>query len=272
MYNFRIAQITKEHVFEADIHKRTLIGLLFDEVFAKRYDKIHANYVGGLGTFIYSFGGSYFLRTDFAVAHIQQQSSRGRFSDAQTDDVLFTLGKNFKFSNYIDLTVSGLFGIPTHHVYTLYQPEFGTGQYGVGVQIDNGYKFTPIHSLLLGARYVYFIPRNARNELCNRFKFTTGNLIDLLIASKNVWGKHGLEIGFTQRFACGAKIYPDLADILEKSNYIRLMWYGVYQYKFKTQKTINRLLFNIASGFDPAPKKFGHKYLVFMWVAWDLKF
>ncbi len=273
VYNFRIAQITKEHIFETE-HKRnhTLIGLLFDEISAKRYDSIQSNYFGGLGTFIYNFWESYFLRADFAVSLVQQQSCFRHFSDTQTDDFLFTLGKNFKFNSKADLTISGLFGIPTHQVYALYQPDFGTGQFGIGAQLDSVYKFNTINSLLLGGRYVGFIPRSARDATCTRYKFTIGNIIDFLIASKNVWGKHGLEVGFTPRFAFGAKISPSLDDIIQKSNYIRCSWYSVYQYKCMLGNTIHRFLFNIASGFDAAPKKFGNKYIVFLWGAWDIKF
>jgi hypothetical protein len=272
VYNFRIAQITKEHVFETEnIRKHTVIGLLFDEVSQKRYDNIHTNYFGGLGTFIYSFG-SYFFRTDFAVSLIQQKSFNSYFSDTQTDDLLFSLGKNFKLRHNIDLTLSGIFGVPTHKVYALLGPDFGFGQFGIGAQLDNNYKFNSVSSLLLGSRYVYFIPRSARDTCCNRYEFTTGNLIDFLVANKNVWGKHGLEVGFTPRFAFGAKIFPNLDNIVEKTNYIRTTWYGVYQYKCMIGNTVNRFLFNIASGFEPTPHKYGNKYIVFVWGAWDIKF
>ncbi len=272
VYNFRIAQITKQHLFEtANQRKYTVIGLLFDEVSQKRYDGIHRNYFGGLGTFIYTIE-DYFFRADFAVSLVQQKSFDSHFADTQTDDFLFTFGKNFKISENADITLSGLFGVPTHPVYTLIKPEFGFGQFGLGLQLDSVYKINPINSLVFGGRYIYFIPRCAQNSEKNCFKFTQGNLIDFLVASKNVWGKHGLEVGFTPRFAFGAKICPYLDDIIEKSNYIRTTWYAVYQYKFMINNVKNRLLFNIASGFDATGKKYGNKYIVFIWGAWDIKF
>ncbi len=272
VYNFRIAQITKEHIFEPE-NKRpyTFIGLLFDEVSQKRYNDIHRNYFGGLGTFIYSWE-SYFLRADFAVAQVQQTDIDSHFKDTQTDDFLITLGKNFLISNHANLTFSGLFGFPTHPVYALQKPYFGFGQYGIGAQLDSVYRFNQNNSLLLGGRYIYFVPRSATDDHCMKHIFSIGNLIDFLVASKNVWGKHGVEIGFTPRFSFGAKVYPSFDTIVEKSNYIRASWYAVYQYKFKYHSTIQRFLFNIASGFDIAPKRYGHKYIVFLWAAWDVKF
>lgn len=273
VYNFRIAQITKEHIFEPE-NKRpyTLIGLLFDEVSQKRYNDIHRNYFGGLGTFIYNWE-SYFLRADFAISKINEKSYDSHFADTQTDDFLITLGKNFFINKNADVTLSGLFGFPTHPVYALRKPaDFGFGQFGIGAQLDSVYRFNPHNSLLLGGRYLYFIPRRATDAHCMKHIFTVGNIIDFLLASKNIWGKHGLEIGYTPRFSFGAKVYPSYDDIIEKTNYIRSTWYAVYQYKFKYKNMIHRFLFNIASGFDVTPKRYGHKYIVFLWAAWDLKF
>ncbi|MBY0109837.1 MAG: hypothetical protein K2X90_01875 [Candidatus Babeliaceae bacterium] len=272
VYNFRIAQITKEHIFEnANSYNHTIIGLLFDEISERRYDDIHRNYFGALGSFIYNYN-SFFFRTDFAVSLVQQKSFDSKFSDTQTDDFLFTIGKNLVLKNNFSVNLSGLFGVPTHEIYALKKPEFGVGQFGFGVQLDGAYKFNEQNYLILGSRYIYFIPRSARDEVCNKFKFTQGNSINLLIANKSIWGKHGLELGFTPGFLFGAKIDPFIKEIVEKTNYIRTSWYAVYQYKFLINKIKNRFLFNIASGFDVAPKQFGHKYIVFLWAAWDIKF
>ncbi len=272
VYNFRIAQVTRQPIFEKSSDRRnTLIGLLFEQ-YRKKYNGPRQNNVGGLASYIYDFH-PYYIRTDCAVSHIHEKIDHTTsFAGTETDDILFTFGRSFNGNDYTTFTVSGLFGIPTHKIYRLIHTDFGYSQVGTGLQFDGLYEFNPISAFIYGARYIYFFPRKAYDNLGQRYTFTLGNVGDLLVAAKSKWPKHGVEFGYTARFRFGAHICPHLDDIVQKANYIRSNFYFVYQYKFLIHQTSNRLMFNIAYGFDHKSKIFGNKYIITFWASWNLNF
>lgn len=271
VYNFRIAQITKQPIFEkADQNNCTLIGLIFEQ-YRKKYNNIYQNFAGALSAFIYDFE-SYYFRTDVAFSNIRERTClTSTFSGTETDDILFTLGRNFIINNHVSVTCSGLFGIPTHRIYRLQHTDFGYSQIGLGVQFDGIYVLKN-GTLLYGARYINFIPKDALDNLEKKHLFTIGNVADLLFAYKNYWGKHGLEVGYTARSRFGADIYPELDDIVKKTNYIRSNFYLVYKYKFLINDIKNRLLFNISYGRDHRSKLFGNQYIITLWASWNIGF
>jgi len=273
VYSFRIAQITKQPIFEKkDGRNHSLIGLIFDQ-YQKKHDGIFENFVGGLGSFIYDFK-SYYFRADFAVSHIKEITNHiPTFSGTKTDDILFTLGRNFIINDRTTLTLSGLFGIPTHRIFRLQHTDFGYAQIGTGIQFDGSYATNRTSDLLFGARYIHFVPRNALDLLEQKHRFSIGNIIDFLLAYKKDWDNHhGIEFGSTARFQFGARIYPNLDDIVKKTNYIRSEFYLAHKYKFLLKNTSNRLIFYIAYGFDHKPKLFGNKYIVTIWASWNIRF
>lgn len=274
VYNFRIAQITKQPIIERpyDSAHHTLIALLFDQYLKKYTGGIHENFVGGLGSYIYNFY-SYYARADFAVSHIKQTTAGiTTFSGTQTDDILFTVGRNFKLNNHRTLTFSGLFGIPTHRIFTLEHVEFGYGQIGMGLQVDGVQMLNEKDGLIYGLRYLYFVPRTALDDMDNKYRFTIGTIVDLLGSYKHDWLNRGIEFGYTARFQCGAHVSPAFDAITQKSNYIRSNFYAVYKYKFSVNEVHNRLLFYIAYGFDHNPKLYGNKYIVTLWTSWNVNF
>lgn len=273
VYNFRIAQITKQPI-QLDHKQRNnvVVALLFDQ-FRRKYNGTFQNFAGGLGSYIYD-SGSYYFRTDFAVSHIKETVDHvTTFAGTETDDILFTAGKNFILNKRNVITLSGLFGVPTHRIYRLEHVDFGYSQVGTGVQIDGSYAFNSKSNFLYGGRYIYFVPRNARDALENKYKFTLGNVGDLLVAYKNNWQpQYGIEFGYTMRSRFGAHIRPNLDDVVKKTNYLRSNFYGVYKYKFSLNTTFNRLLFYAAYGFDHKPKIFGQKYIITFWTSWNISF
>jgi len=273
VYNFRIAQITKQPIkLEQGQRNHVVVALLFDQ-FRKKYSGATQNYTGGLSSYIYDFG-SYYFRTDGAFAHVKEKRSDGvHFSGTNTDDILFTFGRNFILDERKVITFSSLLGVPTHRSNRLKHPDFGYGQVGLAFQIDGSYELNAISTLLYGARYIYFVPRRAYDLLDNRYKFTLGNIGDLLLAYKNNWQRqHGIEFGTTLRSRFGAHVRPDFDDIVKRSNYLRSNFYGVYKYKFTLGATANRILLYSGYGFDHKPKKFGQKYIVTLWTSWSVGF
>jgi len=272
VYNFRIAEVTRQPIFEKSnkLH-HTVIALPFEQ-YRKKYDGTKQNFTGGLASYIYDFSSNYF-RTDFAVSHIKETIGHTTtFSGTEADDILLTLGRNFDLSDRTSITTSGLLGIPTHKIFRLQHVDFGYSQVGLGMQLDGLYAFNRMNDFVYGARYIYFFPRKAHDTLDEKHRFTIGNVGDLLVAYKKNWKHHGLELGYTSRFRFGAHICPNLDEIVKKTNYIRSNFYLVYKYKFLINNIPNRLLFNIGYGFDESPKKFGNKYIITLWASWNVNF
>lgn len=272
VYNFRIAQITKQPITEEEnYNKHTAIALLFDQYYKKR-DHTTQNVLGGLGAYIYTFN-PYYVRADFAVGHINAKDRCSTtFTGTETDDILFTAGRNFKFGDRKVLTPSLLFGVPTHKIVILKHPDFGYGQWSLGAQLDGSYPIALHGAFLYGVRYIYFFSGHAQDTYCNAYRFSIGNLQDFLVACKNNWDPHGIEIGYTARFQFGANVTPHFDDIVQKTDYIRSNFYAVYKYKFAIRHVLNRILFNVGYGFDHRPKKFGNKDIVLIWTSWNINF
>lgn len=273
VYNFRIAQITKQPIFAPrQGRNNSIVALVFDQ-YRKKYNCIRQNFVGGLGSSIYNFD-PYYFRIDTAFSHIKEQNSDRvtTFSGTETDDILFTLGRNFILNDRTEITLSGLFGVPTHRIYRLQHTDFGYSQIGTGIQLDGSLTLLNDTIFLYGARYIHFVPRTALDTICQKHTFTLGNIGDILLAHKNTWGKHGLEYGYTFRARFGCHISPHLDDIVQKTNYLRSNFYAVYKYRFLVKNVSHRFLLNIGYGFDHASKVFGNKYIVTLWASWNVRF
>lgn len=272
VYNFRIAQVTKQPLAEElNNRKHTILALLFD-VYQKKYYGPHQSFIGALTSYIHDFA-PYYVRLDFAFSHINQTVNHiTTFTGTETDDLLLTAGCKIHHTPQNSVTLSALFGMPTHRMKILQHPNFGYSQIGLGVQVDGLHNFDTQTAFIYGTRYIYFIPRTADDYHKHKYKFSASNLFDLLAASKTNWGQHGLEAGYTARFQFGAQIYPDFDDIIEKTNCIRSNFYLVYKYKFLIKDAQNRLLFNIGYGFDHKSKTFGNKNIITLWWAWSINF
>lgn len=273
VYNFRIAQITKQPIFEENnTQHHSVIALLFDQYQKKYHGDSTQNFAGGLSAYIYN-ARSYYFRVDTAASHIHSTTNHiTTFSGIKTDDILITIGRNFKLNALNSTTFSVLFGMPTHCPNILKHTDFGYGQVGTGVQIDGSYDLQHKNHFLYGLRYNYFVPRTARDEQNNKYRFTIGNIGDLLFGYKHNWTHHGLEFGYTQRWDFGAAIRPHLDDIVKKINYTRSNFYFVYKYIFSINNLEHRFLFDVSYGFDQKPKKYGNKYIITVWGAWNIRF
>ena len=274
VYNFRIAQITKQSFFhEKHKKKYSVILLPFDQYQKKYVGDITQNFLGELSTFIYNFDNNYF-RIDAAFSHIHETTlGATTFTSTETDDILFTIGRDFHLNEQSKVTLSGLFSVPTHKILSLKHISFGYGQVGTGLQLDGLYEFKPRQDIIYGARYVHFYPGSAQDSSCTNYRFGVGNLADLLLAYKYNWPHHhGIEFGATQRWDFGASICPALDNTVAKTEYTRSNFYFVYKYRFKRPSANHRLLLNIAYGFDEKPKLYGNKLILTLWAAWDVRF
>lgn len=273
VYNLRIGQVTKQFTVEqANTHNRNLafVGLLFDQ-YIKEYF-LSQNYVGGFFSCIYEFE-PYYFRTDFAVAHVNQIADHVSTSfGTATDDLLFSFGRNFFLNDKAILTFSGLFGVPTHKIITLQHLGFGYAQVGMGLQLDGSYLIKNPHTLLYGARYLYFIPRNADDILGNTYRYSIGNLADLLLAYKYNWPIHGVEGGYTFRSDFGASINPYVDVAVKQTNYILNSFYFIYKYRFTSGKIAHRFLFNISYSFGNTQADHGHFDVITLWASWGIRF
>lgn len=270
VYNFRIAQITKQPLTENQNTERRVIILPFDQ-FQKKHYGLFQNFAGGLGAFIYNTE-SFYARADFAFSFIKETFDHmTTYTGTQTDDLLFTAGYNFKHDNNT-VTLSGLFGVPTHQIVALKHVPFGYSQVGLGAQVDGSINLGNERAILYGGRYIYFVPRHAKDDVGNTYKYSIGQTVDLLAAYKKNWPVHGIEFGYTARFFFGAAVHPHFDDEVKKLNYIRSNFYTVYKYRFFIHEHPQRLLFNISYGFDHKPHYYGNKYIVTFWGSWNINF
>lgn len=274
VYNFRVAQITRQPIAQSTEKQRpySLSSLIFNFFQKTKGFNIRENYEGGFTTFNYNFASKYYFRADLAVAHTSQKNNNLQVVDnIEPDDILFTVGRNIIAAKKSRVTISGLFGIPTHPVYTLQRVGFGPGQVGIGTQIDGLYKINKHVDFIWGGRYNYFIPRTAFDILDNPYKFTIGNIADVLVAlqSSNSLG-HGIEGGYDARWGFGPRACPVIPNI-GLLNYMRHNFYLVYKYTFLTERVAHRFLFNISYGFDVKPKLYGYNaFMIF--GSWGIAF
>lgn len=272
VYNFRIAQITKQSIFPANHRHHSVIALPF-VAFYKKHSGTKERFAGTLASYIFDHD-YFYARIDTAGASIKATTDHiVTFSGAAADDILLTAGYNMKFiKHHTTTTFSGLLGIPTHRSHELEHPDFGYGQASLGLQVDGMYEFNHINSFIYGTRYIYFIPRTAYDSNGQPHTFTIGNISDTLVALKNDYLPHGFELGYTARIDFGAHCSPIFDEIIKKTNYIRSNFYAVYKYKFTVNDIANRLLLNFGYSFDHTPKYFGNKYIITLWGAWHVNF
>lgn len=272
VYNFRIAQITRQPIAHQPNTKPDSIAPLVFDFFQKMKNfDIRENYAGGLVTYNHNFIHNYF-RADFAVAHTSRTVDKVQTVDVtEPDDILFTAGHCIIHNDNAMVTLSGLLGIPTHSVYTLERVGFGSGQVGLGAQIDGLHKFTKEVDFLWGARYNYFFPRSAFDVNNNAYQFTIGSIADILVAlqTHKPLG-HGVEGGYSGRWGFGIDATPTIAN-LDQFNYMRNNVYLVYKYTFLGKRIAHRLLLNISYGSDAKPKLYGYN-AVMVWASWGFAF
>ncbi|HSW75562.1 MAG TPA: hypothetical protein VLG50_00810 [Candidatus Saccharimonadales bacterium] len=273
VYNFRIAQVTRKPIaLESNKRPNSFAPLIFDFFQKTRCLDIAENYAGGLLTYTRNFAKYYYLRTDFAVAHVDQKIEHvNNVNVTETDDILFTFGRNFTVGQHSKMTLSGMFGIPTHRVHTLQRVGFGTGLVGIGGQLDGLSPLGQHIDFLWGTRYNYFIPAKTCDAFGNSYKFTVGSIADVLVAfqtSRQL--SHGVEVGYDGRWGFGIKACPVIPD-LSLLNYMRNNVYVVYKYTFLTERVAHRLLFTISYGRDAKPKLHGYN-AVMVWGSWGIAF
>lgn len=271
VYHFRIAQITKQPIQGHIDTQHLAIALFFDQVMKRYSGNLLKNFAGNLDAFIYNFK-PYYLRADFAYAYVLETiNSKLEFSGVETDDILTTVGRNFHLNDKTKITLSGLFGFPTHKNNYLQHAQLAYAQVGLGPQVDGIYKLKEKDTFIWGLRALYFIPRNALDAYKQNHKFTIGTLSDILIAYKHDWTNQDIEFGFTQRFQLGASISPSLDHIIPETNYIRSNFYFAYKYKFLIRNIHNRITCDVAYSFDNTPKKYGF-HIFIGWITWTVAF
>ncbi len=213
VYNIRIAQITKHPTTDktAKAKEVKVETLVFDQ-FHKKMNGIKQNFVGAFGSLLYNFK-PYYLRGDLAVSNIHETTKMSPgFSGTETDDLLLSGGRNFIINKHNDITLSGLFSIPTHRMYRLQHTDFGYSQVGMGLQLDGLHAFSETSSMISAIRNVYFIPRIALDNTLTKHTFTLGNIADIMIGYKQHWPHHDIELGYSLEFSYRAKISPTLDD------------------------------------------------------------
>lgn len=275
VYNLRISETTKQRSLVAKQINRTALAAVtpFDQ-YRRKYTGTTENYLGGILTYVH-MPNSWYVKGDFAVAHVHAKMSDGnRIAKRQTDDILITGGYSVLPDDKNLLTFSGLFGIPTHKDFAFEGPQFGTGHYGLGVQLDGSFAVSDdlTQAIMTAMRYVHFFKRDivfcATPGVPTRFSFGAGNLIDLFIAYQGSFGRHRFECGYNPSALFEASVSPFLATVQEKTNFIRSSWFASYYYVLFDQTVKSSLTFGLSYGFDHQSKIYGNKNIVTGWITW----
>lgn len=276
VYNLRIAETTKRIGIEPVFEQPSLGTVTMFGTFRKKYNGDKHRSIGGLCTLVYA-PESFFLRLDAAVGRVASNDQGVFFSRTQVDDLLFSAGYSPSLSEKMRLTFSGFLGLPTHKDTSLAFVQFGYGHYGLGAQIDGSfiYSHNKDHTLRSAIRCIHFFPRRVCAQVdrgIESFKYGLGDLIDLFIAFHNKINKHNIELGYNGSFFINASIYPNLESALQKANYTRHSFFGMYKYHFLINTTTNMLATALSYGFEPTPKIYGNKRLITVWASWSVNF
>ncbi len=272
VYSFRIAQITRAQLLRASDYNRHTGALVFDNLH-EQYDGTRQNFIGAFSSFIYN-KDSFYWRIDGAISHIHEKMrcTGTTFSGTQTDDLLFTAGKVYKFNDNSVVTFSGLFGVPTHKIHSLQHADFGFGQFGLGVQCDSIHRFSKQDSVIAGGRYLHFFPRTALDTLCMRHRFSVGNAVDLLLAHSHIWHTCGIEYGYNVRFPFGSLICPPLGNLVHIPTPVQSAFYFVYKCAFNKKSTAQGFLFYVSYAFDHSRASLANKHILTLLAAWGISF
>jgi hypothetical protein len=276
VYNLRIAETPRQIEIVSPFKRPSLgIATLFG-TFREKYNGTKHRCGGGLFTFMYA-PESFFVRLDTAVGRVASDTAGVHFSRTQADDLLFSGGYSPKLSERARLTFCGLFGIPTHKDTSVDFVQLGYGHYGLGAEIDGSYSYSTNQNYMLhgSARLVHFFSREITTTLipdAGLFNYSIGHLAALLLSFHGKRGGHNVEIGYDGSFFFDAQIHPNLDDAVEKANYIRNSFYGIYTYRFSTNKFGHMVCAALSYGFEPTPKVIGNKRLITVWASWGISF
>jgi len=277
VYNLRVAETTKRLEINPGLRLPFLITGTALGTFRTKYDGSTQRCGGGLLTFIYS-PKNFFLRADAAVGHVSSENNGVHFSRTQTDDLLFSAGYSPRIAENRRFTYSALLGFPTHKDKSLENVQCGYAHYGLGGQMDGSFALSADHvyTLRSAARCIHFFPRKAAAHVnptnTRRFNYGLGNLVDLFIALHRRKNDHNLEAGYNPSFFFDARICPSFDDAVEKTNYIRNSFYGLYKYRFLIRETTCMVAGALSYGFDATPKTFGNKRIITAWGSWTVNF
>ncbi len=276
VYNLRIAETTKHHELEHDAMHSSLVGITPFDQFRRKYDGTRESAIGALATALY-YTKKFYVRIDGAGAYVSEQKNDVHFQKTQSDDILFSGGYTKRLGERAIITLSGLFGVPTHKDTSLLNVQFGLAHIGLGAQLDGDFKYSQNekHSVQTALRLIHFFERKTPctvNESQENVRFKTGNLVDLFIAHHTTMDQQRFECGYNLTMLFDTKVHPHVADIVDKTEFIRSSFYGTYKYKFSLLDFTNTFLLGVSYGFDHKPKKNGEKRIVTLWATWNVHF
>jgi len=278
VYNLKIAETTKRQTDKfSGYHFIGASTPIFHE--RTRKNEVKQSALGSLESLIY-YKKPFYARIDFAFAHVWEKLENSRFSRTLSDDILFTGGYRRSFSKKFCATLSGLIGIPTHRNMFLEGVQFGTGHYGIGIQLDSAinYAESVAHSFRTAYRCIHFLERDLDGKavgLNEKFKFSYGNLMDFYIAHHFDFQKTKFELGYDFILLTGARIFPVppiFALLPDRTNFKRSTFFAASQRIFFIGKHPSAVTLGLAYGFDHTPRLVGIKRLITSWIAWGINF
>jgi len=278
VYNLRLAEATKQYITLDNFHIYAG-GITAVGQYRETFDGNQQHTEGALLTFL-SERQSWYMRVDGALARDEQITDISRASRTQLDDILITGGYCHTHHDDVKMTLSGLFGIPTHRNRGLTEPQFGIGHVAVGGQFDASWTYADEEgnkqALWGAARFIHFFPRTVLlpvNPPClSPFDFSLGNLVDLFFAHNSLWGRHSFEFGYNPTFLFHSKTDPFLEIIAQEVPFIRSSFYLSYHCRFLKGRHLSKLVVGFSYGADHRPQTVGYRHIMTGWFGWNFIF
>lgn len=288
VYNLKIAETTKRQAFNVSLIKPSISTMTGFEEFRKSYDGIKQKIGGGLFGLIYATP-KFYVSLNAAAAHVHTRPiavlagiKNFKLNRTQFDDILIASGYSHSFSSQINITASGILGLPTHTDKIFTEAQFGTGHASLGMQIDGAYDFIAPYNgfrqrkALRGAfRCIHFFPRTIFvpfTNIASYAKFAPGNLVDLLVTYHQSKEQHGFEVSYDASFLSSAQLSPRMPIITDQINFIHSSFLAAYFYQFPLGSLQSGIAFVLSYGFDHRPKLTGNKRTLGLWGTWGINF
>jgi len=301
VYNLRISESTKRQHGEFNPERPSLGTITLYTTARQQYIGTHQNAIGLLPTLIYTTESAY-LRVDWSFGHVSDRINSNMISRShtQTDDLLFSAGYSYAPNQQTKLTLSGLFGLPTHQDKsllpypgtTLLETQIGVGHVGLGIQLDGEFRFAPLrtsigHSIRAAARLIHFFPRIVPTPAMINILYPThpifslypGDLLDIFLGYHITIRHHAFETGYNPSFLFHSRICPIISGFNRAANYTRSSFYIFYKYGFSMHNHESAIAIGVSGGFDntrgsdsQGQRPFDNRYILTGWLGWGLSF
>lgn len=280
VYNLRVSETTKHGALRQRTGRPERHGMLASGTMLGTWRQsragIKVNCGSGLLSITYS-PETFYVGVDTAVGKVTACTDGVCVCRTQFDDILFSAGYSPGKLEKVRVTLSGLFGIPTHRDVGLTIAQIGYAHYGLGVQLDGLILLSDRHGLDLrcAGRVVHFFPRATSVTVLEKeidVIYNLGNIADIFIDFHVNKKHHAMDVGYDASFLFRASLsVPNIIDTASL-NGIRNSFFTAYSYRFVGTRADHGVGAGLSYSFDSRPKDIGYEWIVTAWLSYGIRF